>query len=796
MKNLLRAGLFAVAALAQGAFAQTGYLVTVDTTSVSGEAGNIDLQFNPGLLTSENACVNIGYFATDGSLGTSPTLTGNATGALSTSVIIANGSGGCTTATTYTSTSLNDYNQPITFGSKITFFVAFSGPGVTSPNTSTYTSGSSFGLAFTSGDGSTALLTTDSSKFAGAINLNLDGTQTPKSLSSTVTIQSAELVTVGTSASGLSFSIDGASYSASTTLPLVIASNHTLATTSPQPGGTGTEYAFSQWSDNTTSTTDNITVSSAVTTYTAQFNTEYLLTTAASPPADGSVVVNTTSPTSDGYYTPGTPVSITANPNTGYKFSSWTGNVANANNASTTVTMSGPETVTANFVENDVAVTLNTSPQGLLVSVNGGTAQAAPLTVNLQVGSTPTIATTSPQPGATGVRYTWANWSDSGAISHQITVPGTATSYTATFTTSYLLTTGVSPVGDGSVTVSTASPTSDGYYASGTPVSITANPNTGYKFSSWTGAVASQNSASTTVTMSAPETVTATLVVNDVPITINTSPSGLLVSVDGGTAQAGPLNESWQVGSNHTIATSSPQAGATGVRYTWTSWSDTGAISHQITVPSSAATYTANFSTSYLLTTAVNPPGGGTVTVTTASPTSDGYYPAGTPVSLSESPSPLNAFTGWSGNNPNDLTSASTNPTTVNMNAPETVTANFMLTYTLISSSVSVTETGLLYSPSLANPGSPGSPGGGTTTFTLKNTSGSTITGPIQLVLTNLPSGVTGANNTGTFMGSPYWTVPNSSSLANGASLTVTVQLNYASTTAVSTTPAVYTGSV
>jgi uncharacterized protein len=123
-------------------------------------------------------------------------------------------------------------------------------------------------------------------------------------------------------------------------------------------------------------------------------------------------------------------------------------------------------------------------------------------------------------------------------------------------------------------------------------------------------------------------------------------------------------------------------------------------------------------------------------------------------------------------------------------------TVSAALSYTAIGGSVSVTETGILYSSLIANPGSPGSPGGGTTTFTVTNTSGSAISGPIQLVLNSLPSGVTGANNTATFMGSPFWTMPNSTSLANGASLTVTVQLNYPSSTAVSATPAVYTGSL
>ena len=121
----------------------------------------------------------------------------------------------------------------------------------------------------------------------------------------------------------------------------------------------------------------------------------------------------------------------------------------------------------------------------------------------------------------------------------------------------------------------------------------------------------------------------------------------------------------------------------------------------------------------------------------------------------------------------------------------------FLLTNTaaVVTGSTSITETGLLYSALLANPVSPGSPGGGTTTFTVTNTSGSAITGPIQLVLTALPAGVTGANNAGTYNGSPYWTAT-SSNLAAGASVSVTVQLNYSASTAVSTTPVLEMGSL
>lgn len=72
--------------------------------------------------------------------------------------------------------------------------------------------------------------------------------------------------------------------------------------------------------------------------------TQYQLTIAASPAAGGTVT-----PSSGAAFAAGTVEPITAAANSGYQFSGWTGPVANANSASTTVTMNGPETVTANF---------------------------------------------------------------------------------------------------------------------------------------------------------------------------------------------------------------------------------------------------------------------------------------------------------------------------------------------------------------------------------------------------------------------------------------------------------------
>ncbi len=334
-----------------------------------------------------------------------------------------------------------------------------------------------------------------------------------------------------------------------------------------------------------------------------------------------------------------------------------------------------------------VQTTITTSPAGLLVSVDGGTATAAPLVENWVPGSSHTIATSSPQAGATGVQYVWSSWSDSGAISHSITVPSTATTYTASFNTQYQLTAQASPSADGTVT-----PASGGYYAAGATIPVTATANAGFTFSNWSstgGSFDSTTAASTNFHMPAtPATVTGNFGNASVQITITTSPANLLVSVDGSASSSAPLVENWVIGSSHTIATTSPQSGGTGVQYVWSNWSDSGAISHSITVPSSATTYTAAFTTQYQLTTAANPSNGGTV-----SPLSGSFYAAGAVVPLTATPNAGFAFSSWTGN----VANASSASTTITMSAPQSVTANFTVSGPLVSLNPTSINFGTVY---------------------------------------------------------------------------------------------------
>jgi large repetitive protein len=186
-----------------------------------------------------------------------------------------------------------------------------------------------------------------------------------------------------------------------------------------------------------------------------------------------------------------------------YSGGTWTNITTSVNTATMTVCgTTSSLSPFALFAPNTVQVTVGTSPAGLAFSVDGTTYTSSQMLV-WTVGSVHTLATTSPQTPTTGTQYTFTNWSDGGAISHSVTAQ-VASSYTASFSTAYQLTTGASPSNGGTV-----SPASGAYYASGTVVNLTATANSGYTFSVWTGPVANANTASTTVTMNAPASVTA-----------------------------------------------------------------------------------------------------------------------------------------------------------------------------------------------------------------------------------------------------------------------------------------------
>jgi photosystem II stability/assembly factor-like uncharacterized protein len=153
------------------------------------------------------------------------------------------------------------------------------------------------------------------------------------------------------------------------------------------------------------------------------------------------------------------------------------------------------------------------------------------------------------------------------------------------------------------------------------------------------------------------------------PITVTSNPVGRGFNVDG-IAYSSPQSFVWEQGSRHTVSVPSLLQGSSGARYFFANWSDDGAMSHAITVPAEATTYSADFIAYYRLNTSVSPQGNGSVNASPAS--QDGYYEAGSSVWLTATAVSGQRFSKWSGS-----ATGTTNPIAITMSEPRSVTAIF-----------------------------------------------------------------------------------------------------------------------
>jgi hypothetical protein len=146
------------------------YIVTVNTSAVTGTQGFIHLQFNGGAQPFERAKVELLKFETNGRRTGEPSITGNVSGVLSNTVIFEN------------SAPLNELYQPLTFGTKFSFTVVLSGLAIDSPKR-TSASGSTFAISIYDRT-EKPILTNNLSGVAGEIHINVDGSTGPVALPS------------------------------------------------------------------------------------------------------------------------------------------------------------------------------------------------------------------------------------------------------------------------------------------------------------------------------------------------------------------------------------------------------------------------------------------------------------------------------------------------------------------------------------------------------------------------------------------------------------------------------------
>jgi hypothetical protein len=154
---------------APAAFAdEIQYAVTVNTSSENGQYGYIDLQFNPGLLTTQGAFAQVTNFTPAGALNAADPnngTTGDVTGSLPGPLTFDNGQ------------TTNEYTEGLTFGDTITFDVDLYGSAVGS--TANGEGGGIFTLDFLDPSGN-YLFTADpvNDVPVATVDINTDGSTT------------------------------------------------------------------------------------------------------------------------------------------------------------------------------------------------------------------------------------------------------------------------------------------------------------------------------------------------------------------------------------------------------------------------------------------------------------------------------------------------------------------------------------------------------------------------------------------------------------------------------------------
>jgi hypothetical protein len=482
----------------------------------------------------------------------------------------------------------------------------------------------------------------------------------PESVAATFTANSATQPTLTFSTNvavgqGASLTVNNTVYANSIALPFTAGASVSVQAPASFISATnpGIQYVFAGWSDGVTTASRTIIAPSTSTSYTAMYTTQVMLTVLVTPANGGTA-------TGGGFVNAGSSPTLTATAATGYFFKDFTNtSFTNTTNPLKIAAGSLPFTVTAEFTT-DPAITVTSIPTGLIVYVDGGAVTTPQTYTTWTPGSTHTLDASKTATGITGEHQTFVNWGDGSPVTYTLTVPATATTLTASFNLSYLLTLAVS--GPGSIGAAPASPTGDGYYPSSTSVTVTATPNAGNYLTSFSGYLAGATNPQT-FAMTAPESITAAFGADPVT-TIQSSPAGGSATVDG-TVTALPATLSWTPGSLHSVAFPTPQAGSPGQQFVFAGWSDGNTTNPRQITAGAAITYTGTYSTQYLVTATASPAAGGSVT-------GGGWYTAASTATLTATAGGGYEFTGFSGS-----ITATVSPETVTVSGPLTVVAAF-----------------------------------------------------------------------------------------------------------------------
>jgi hypothetical protein len=151
-------------------------------------------------------------------------------------------------------------------------------------------------------------------------------------------------ITVTSNPTGSGYvTVDSTSTTTPQTFSWIIGSTHTVSANSPVACGSGCQYTYASWNDGG-GQSHTITVSASVTTYTANFVQQFMLTTVVNPAAAGTLTV------ASGWQTAGSTVPVGESAASGYNFYYWSLDGSNVGSGSAfSVVMNSAHTLTAYF---------------------------------------------------------------------------------------------------------------------------------------------------------------------------------------------------------------------------------------------------------------------------------------------------------------------------------------------------------------------------------------------------------------------------------------------------------------
>ncbi|HEV8594290.1 MAG TPA: hypothetical protein VGR51_02055 [Thermoplasmata archaeon] len=360
---------------------------------------------------------------------------------------------------------------------------------------------------------------------------------------------------------------------------------HSVVAPTPDQVSPGVRYVFTQWSDGTMTPTHAINVGAADTILTANYNTEYFL--------DISTTVGTVSP-APGWHLAGATVTIQWTPpapgaGIRYTFNGWTGSGPGSYTGASNpvdVNMNGAVTEIADAIR-EFQVTLDTTPTGLQLTIDG-TNFATPQQVWWVEGSNHPVIAITPQQGGTPLeRFVFSRWAD-GTLTPSRTITATAAAtFVAQYNLEYQVTVTTNPVGRDVTVDGNRQPgpqvlwwAANSVHLVDAPSPQTVGADTRYLYVSWSDAQPQSHS----VTATAPSTLAATFS-TEYRYVIDTSPTGLLIVVDGAPAVTAPQTYWWVGGTTHPVSLPSPQSSGPDSRRVFSQWSD-GSTSNPRTVTS------------------------------------------------------------------------------------------------------------------------------------------------------------------------------------------------------------------